>query len=77
VPAKLQIVAGFIAAAVAHELATRPLRKQYIEAGRLALKLSTENKALQEQMEYLINVLNENDVFLDEFDLIVLTNVTT
>jgi hypothetical protein len=74
-PTKLKIAAGLVAIGVAYDLTTRPLRRENFEFAQTIIRLGRENESLHEQMDYLVNVLNENDIILDEFDLIVLTNV--
>lgn len=74
-PTRQQILVAVISAIVAHDLATIPLRRQlkYLAAG--FIHLDEHNTSLTKQMEYMIHLLNENDIELDEFDLIALPNV--
>lgn len=73
-PLKYQIVAA-LGSVAAYRLITHPLRTKYTELARAAIEINKENDVLREQMAYLVNVINEQGVELDEFDLIVLTNV--
>lgn len=74
-PRKYQYVLAFIGSFIALDVATRPLRTKCDELARIAIDLDKQNDILREQLNYLITVINENDIELDEFDLIVLNNV--
>ena len=75
-PRKYRIaVAGLIGSVIAFDLVTMPLRKKYAEIARIAIALDKQNNSLRQQLEYLVNMINAHDIELDEFDLIVLTNV--
>lgn len=76
-PNKLQLIAGAVALAVAHDLGARRIKKQYLKPLALTFdKVVQENDMLTDEMRYLLHVLNENDIALDEFDLIALPHVT-
>ena len=75
-PNKFQIAAAGLALLIARDLVDRPYRRKYREIVEEYNKLANQHNELAEDVIYLVNMINENDVELDEFDLIVLNNVT-
>lgn len=72
-PVKYQVTMfTVIGTAIAFTAFHIPLRTRYAEVTRMAIDLDKQNDILIEQLKYLINVLNEHDIELDEFDLIAL-----
>lgn len=74
-PTKFKIATGLVALLAIYDLSMYPLlqtKYSRLEAQHQALQ--QEYIGLCEQMSYLIHLMNEHDVVLDEFDLIVLRN---
>lgn len=75
-PNKFQIVSGLFGAFVVCDLITAVrFRRKYAEVARELIYTAHENELLHTQMEYLVNLINEHKIVLDEFDLIVLTSI--
>lgn len=74
-PTKFQIAAGAFVAIMAYDLATHPFRTKYNTLVEHYTELQREHNILCDEMAYLVNLLNENDVVLDEFDLIALAHI--
>lgn len=73
-PHKLQIAAALAALGSTYGLTILHHRKKYAEIARVLLIVSGERDILKTQMDYLVDVLNENSIELSEFDLIALNN---
>lgn len=75
-PNKLQFAAGALALLIARDLVDLPFRRKYHDIVAEYNKLVVEHNELVEDVSYLVHKINENEVELDEFDLIVLNKVT-
>ena len=75
-PTKLKIALFGIVPIVACDLLTHYYRRKYAEIARVAIDLDKENDLLRAQMVYLVTVINENNIELDEFDMIALNNAS-
>lgn len=75
-PNRSQIVAAAFALLIVKDLVELPFRRKYHEIVGEYNTLATDHNALVEDMSYLIHKINESDIVLDEFDLIVLNKVT-
>lgn len=73
-PDKYKLIAGAAALIVGQQLVIRSLQLKYAEIARAAIALDKHNDVLLGQVTYLLSVIEENDIELDEFDLTVLTN---
>jgi len=75
-PDHIQIVGATLGALAAYELLVgRKLRKRIRHIACCNVMQAQTVHSLNEQIAYLCHVLNENKVELDEFDLMVLTNI--
>jgi len=68
--ASLAIIGSTVIFGVIHQ----SLRTKYAEVVQITINLDKQNDILIAQVMYLLNVLNENDIELDEFDLIALNH---
>lgn len=75
-PNKLQIISAALATVVTYDLVTRPYRTKYNTLVQLYTEKCQETNSLNDQMAYLVHVLNANNIALDDFDLIALPNIT-
>jgi hypothetical protein len=74
-PLKLETLAAVAAISLVHEVVRyRPLKKRFDELAFGFAVIYDENEKLKEKAKYLLHVLEENDITLDEFDLIALTH---
>lgn len=73
-PNKLQIAALLAAIGSTYSLTRFVYIRKYKQIARVLLAVGSERDTLQTQIGYLVDVLNENDVELSEFDLIALNN---
>lgn len=73
-PDKYKLIAGAAALIVGQQLVIRSLQLKYAEIARAAITIDKHNDVLLGQVTYLMSVIEENDIELDEFDLTVLTN---
>lgn len=73
-PDKYKLIAGAAALIVGQQLVIRSLQLKYAEIARAAIALDKHNDVLLGQVTYLLSVIEENDIELDEFDMTVLTN---
>jgi hypothetical protein len=74
-PLKLETLVAVAAISLINEVVRhRPLQKRFDEVAFGIAVLYDENETLKEKAKYLLHVLEENDVALDEFDLIALTH---
>jgi hypothetical protein len=74
-PVKFKIVGAVLVTLIVHDLVrTRPLQKKFDTLAYGTACLYEENETLKEKAKYLIHILEENEVELDEFDLIALTH---
>ncbi|MFL5664915.1 MAG: hypothetical protein ACJ8BW_26735 [Ktedonobacteraceae bacterium] len=74
-PTKLQIAAGVTALGTAYGLGAYRSQRKYVKALQIIDEVEERRTSLAEQLRYLVNVLNEHRIVLDEFDLIVLKSV--
>lgn len=75
-PTKYQIFALLAVTALVQDVALFQLLRKHHHLSQAFLSVYEQNTSLEEQMAYLVHMLNENDVELDEFDLIALPSVT-
>ena len=75
-PNELQLVAGALALLIVRDLVDLPYRHKYQDVVAEYNKLVHAHNELVEDLNYLIHKINENEIVLDEFDLIVLNKVT-
>lgn len=73
---KLKLVSVIFAIEVVKELIDLPYRAKYLEIVKARDDLIEKNAVLSADLTYLIQVINDSDLELDEFDLLVLTHVT-
>jgi hypothetical protein len=73
-PTKLQIAAGALALLAGYELGVRRYREKFNTVAYAYCVAMVENEKLEEKTKYLIHMLEEHEVPLSEFDLIVLTH---
>lgn len=77
-PNKLHIAAAVITTLALTEIyRVKPLRSALKNTKSAALLFSDIAEARSEQLTYLLKVLEEKDVELDEFDLIMLNDFNT
>jgi hypothetical protein len=78
-PTEFKILAGVLALAVSYDLGRLSLKKRLnTTIGVAADMLTTQMMTTQEihsELSYLVHVLNERGITLDEFDLIALPHV--
>jgi hypothetical protein len=73
-PDKYKLIAGVATLVIGQQLVIRSLQLKYAEIARAAIEIDKHNDVLLGQVTYLLSVIEENDIELDEFDLTVLTN---
>lgn len=72
-PIKLETVVVIATFAILREvIEIRPLKKKFNTVASAFFEVYEENQLLKEKVKYLLHVLEENDVELDDFDLIAL-----
>jgi len=74
-PIEVKIATAVISLVVAHELGAQRFRKKANANRDTALMLLDEHATMKKQLEYLARKMDDSDIELDEFDLIVLTNL--
>lgn len=76
-PTKLKLMTVGFGLIMATDLITAlRFRGKYNEIVRVALDLDRQNDELRAQIIYLDRLLKEHGIELDEFDLIILNNIT-
>ena len=74
-PVKFKIAGAVLVALIAQDLVRiRPLKKQFNNLAFGFFTMDEENEMLREKAKYLLHMLEENGIYPDEFDLIVLTH---
>ena len=73
-PTTYKIVMSLTALAMAYGLGAYPNRRKYNQIAHVLLAVADEKQTADNQIEYLVKLLNENGITLDEFDLIMLNN---
>lgn len=74
-PNKFKIATAVAALGTAYGLGAYRSRRKYVKALQIIDEVEERRASLDEQLKYLVNVLNEHRIVLDEFDLIVLKSV--
>lgn len=78
-PTESKALLGFLALAVAHSLGRRSVKKKFTqvveELSTTTIAVFDENRTLHDEISYLVHVLNDRGVALDDFDLIALPHV--
>lgn len=71
-----QILSGVLIGITMNELIrVRPMQTKYDHLLRLSVALAQDITEVNAQMAYMVDLLNQNNVQLDEFDLIALPGV--
>jgi hypothetical protein len=73
-PNKLQIAAGALALFAAYDLGARRYRTKFNTVAYAYCVSMIENESLKEKAKYLVHLIEENEITLSDFDLIVLTH---
>ena len=75
-PRKYQIAVAALGSVVAYRLVSYPLRRKYGEVARSLIHYGQLSEVQDRQITYLMELIADNEIELDEFDLIVLNSVT-